>query len=113
MEMVTKVSKIKEGEFNPYTNKTDRYIVDIDRPISKTIAERVYKFACKEVEAFGFPLSIFRKCEIYVLDGECRVDDRNYTGRFENVTVNGLEVVGIALENYKPNFYHGIETCTA
>lgn len=80
-----------------------------ERKISKRLTARLYRYALDRLQASGFRSSVTDwKVEVYTIDGDSPVDDRSYCVRWINDMGGYIEVIGILINNGKPNLDHGL-----
>ena len=104
----TEVLKPGPTEFNMCGQVACRPLLDTDESISKGLAERLHRYAERELIGHGFgALAKDAQVKVYTIDGDDRPADRSYCVRWHTPQGGYVELIGILTRAGWPCVDHG------
>lgn len=107
MEIRQIVLQTGTPRFDMVGRKLPSTLHDTDKTISKTLVDRLFRYAKRDMVESGFDVEGW-DCEVYTMDADLLVNDRSYTVDFINAKGGKIGVCGILINNGKPVLDHGI-----
>lgn len=106
----TEVLKPGPSRFNMVGQSLPPFLHTTDECISKGLAERLHRYAERELVAKGFhPLAKDAKVSVYTIDGHDKPADRSYCVRWHTPQGGYVELIGILTRAGWPTLDHGFD----
>jgi hypothetical protein len=104
----TEVLKPGPARFNMVGQSLPTILRTIDESISKGLAERLHRYAERELIEQGFgALAKDAKVKVYTIDGDDKPADRSYCVRWHTPQGGYVELIGILTRSGWPSLDHG------
>ena len=104
----TEVLKQGPARFDMVGKRLPTYLHSTDESISKGLAERLHRYAERELIDQGFePLAKDAKVSVYTIDGTDKPADRSYCVRWHTPKGGYVELIGILTHRGWPTVDHG------
>lgn len=106
--LTTEVMVPGPARFTMCGQSLPKFLNTVDECISKGLAERLHRYAERELIYQGFgPLAKDAKVSVYTTDGDERPADRSYCVRWHTPQGGYVEMVGILTKAGWPSLDHG------
>lgn len=108
MHLQTEVLKHGPTQFDMVGQVVARPLYTVEETISKGLAERLHRYAERELIDQGFgALAKDAKVTVYTIDGEEKPADRSYCVRWHTPKGGYVELIGILTKAGWPTVNHG------
>lgn len=108
MQLQTEVLKPGPTQFNMVGQVVCRPLHTVEESISKGLAERLHRYAERELIGHGFgALAKDAKVSVYTIDGHEKPADRSYCVRWHTPQGGYVELIGILTRAGWPTLNHG------